>query len=314
MPPLSETELEKGIRLANERYISLGITSLQDATVHNGLREWYNFRRLKDLIITLLTNVVEPLRYNFRVNAGIGRSKETDFSRIFASAKFDWARNYINQLPDEEIRKEASEKFDTESKRLISYLRQLEQKQSIMEMKVTLGMILGEVIHEGATPVAYIQDQTNRLRKWWPDIFGSSKETKTRKEKVPGILRGLNVNADRLRALFNATKPLAGGKRGKPTYYNPNQVIIDTKLLFQNQLDSLGGDMSHKASDDVADILGYRGDLTAAITNLTDNAIHWLQYHKVPDPLIEVTVSRDKGQCVIDFRDNGHGIPEEFRS
>jgi len=27
-----------------------------------------------------------------------------------------------------------------------------------------------------------------------------------------------------------------------------------------------------------------------------------------------VIVSRDKGQCVIDFRDNGHGIPEEFRS
>jgi len=48
MPPLSEAELEKGIKLANENYISLGITSLQDATVHNGLREWDGFRRLKE--------------------------------------------------------------------------------------------------------------------------------------------------------------------------------------------------------------------------------------------------------------------------
>jgi len=48
VPPLSEDEFEKGIRLANEKHISLGITSLQDATVHNGLREWQNFRRLKE--------------------------------------------------------------------------------------------------------------------------------------------------------------------------------------------------------------------------------------------------------------------------
>ena len=47
IPPLSDAEFEKGIRLANEKYLSLGITSLQDATVHNGLREWQTFRRLR---------------------------------------------------------------------------------------------------------------------------------------------------------------------------------------------------------------------------------------------------------------------------
>ncbi len=48
VPPLGEAELERGIRLANEKYISLGITSLQDATVHNGLREWQYFQRLRE--------------------------------------------------------------------------------------------------------------------------------------------------------------------------------------------------------------------------------------------------------------------------
>ena len=47
IPPLSEAELEKGIRLANENYLSLGITSLQDATVHNGIKEWQTFHKLK---------------------------------------------------------------------------------------------------------------------------------------------------------------------------------------------------------------------------------------------------------------------------
>lgn len=48
VPPLSEEEFEKGIGLANEKYLSLGITSLQDATVHNRMREWHTFQRLRE--------------------------------------------------------------------------------------------------------------------------------------------------------------------------------------------------------------------------------------------------------------------------
>ncbi len=47
VPPLSPEEFEKGVRLASEQYLSFGITSLQDATVHNGLTEWHTFQTLK---------------------------------------------------------------------------------------------------------------------------------------------------------------------------------------------------------------------------------------------------------------------------
>lgn len=289
-------------------------SKLVEKSSREGLEEDASFQRLRNLILSLLAKVVEPARYKFRKTTGIGRSGETDFSKIYATARFDWARNFVDQLPDEETRKEAKKKIDAESKRLISYLNQLEEKQSVMEMKVTLGMILGEVIHEGATPVAYIQDQTIRIGKWWPGLFNSSEESETRKEKIPSILRGLNVNADRLRVLFNTAKPLAREKRSKPTYYNPSQVIIDTMSLYQSQLDTFGIGVSHKAAPDVADVLGHLADFTAAIANLTDNAVHWLQHHKIPNPLIEVTLSREADQCVVNFRDNGQGIPEEFRN
>lgn len=48
LPPLSEEELAKGINLANQHYLSLGITSVQDATVTNDLGRWQTFRRFKD--------------------------------------------------------------------------------------------------------------------------------------------------------------------------------------------------------------------------------------------------------------------------
>lgn len=48
MPPLSESDLEQGIRKANLAFISQGITSLQDATVTNEVRRWETYRRFKD--------------------------------------------------------------------------------------------------------------------------------------------------------------------------------------------------------------------------------------------------------------------------
>lgn len=48
MPPLLEAELNEGIALANKHYLSLGITSLGEATIVNSLNQWKKFRSLKE--------------------------------------------------------------------------------------------------------------------------------------------------------------------------------------------------------------------------------------------------------------------------
>ena len=48
MPPLSDEELGRGVRLANQSFISSGITSIQDATVRNGFEQWQTFLKLKE--------------------------------------------------------------------------------------------------------------------------------------------------------------------------------------------------------------------------------------------------------------------------
>jgi predicted amidohydrolase YtcJ len=47
LPPITEQELKTGIKLANEEYISQGITSLQDATVVNNLKRWQHYQSFK---------------------------------------------------------------------------------------------------------------------------------------------------------------------------------------------------------------------------------------------------------------------------
>jgi signal transduction histidine kinase len=126
-------------------------------------------------------------------------------------------------------------------------------------------------------------------------------------------LRGTTKQAERLRDLFRALKPLAGGKRGHPKRFNPNQVIIDTFSLFDGKF--LEGQVKkvHRDTTGGKDILGYGEDLATAMTNIVDNALFWLGYHKVEKPMLTVTVDNESKYCVIKIADNGTGIPDEFR-
>jgi hypothetical protein len=47
LPPLSEEELAEGIALANRHYLSMGITSLQEASATNDLARWQTLKRFK---------------------------------------------------------------------------------------------------------------------------------------------------------------------------------------------------------------------------------------------------------------------------
>ena len=48
VPPMFEAEMNKGITLANQYYLSQGITSIQNASVINDFKRWQTCRRLKD--------------------------------------------------------------------------------------------------------------------------------------------------------------------------------------------------------------------------------------------------------------------------
>jgi hypothetical protein len=48
IPPLDSKELERGIKMANRELLSLGITSIQDASFHNNIERWDEFRFWKE--------------------------------------------------------------------------------------------------------------------------------------------------------------------------------------------------------------------------------------------------------------------------
>ncbi|UCG84517.1 MAG: amidohydrolase [Dehalococcoidia bacterium] len=80
VPPLSEEKLRRGIELANRSFLQSGITSIQDATVNNGYKQWRFFSRLKESgELIPRVNMMPGIRaiFNFKdrgIYAGFGDS------------------------------------------------------------------------------------------------------------------------------------------------------------------------------------------------------------------------------------------------
>jgi len=48
IPPLDENELNRGVELINQKLLSLGITSIHDASSHNNLKQWHSLCEIKE--------------------------------------------------------------------------------------------------------------------------------------------------------------------------------------------------------------------------------------------------------------------------
>ncbi len=287
-------------------------SGLIERSSREGLEENGSFLRLQSLILELFAREVEPRRRSFRVNAGIDRVSAPRFKEAYTASQMHWAQALIDRLPADQ-RESANALVQHQSGILTRRLNALEERQAALEQKVTLGLIIGEVIHEGQPPVNYIYDYSRRLYTWWPTLFSKTPESEERLQRVPSILKNTYENANRLSNLFQAIRPLAGARRGKPAFYNPNQVIIDAIELHRARIEKIGVKTTHQDHTGSKDILGYKADLATAITNLMDNSLYWLEFNQVGHPTISVEVSQQKENCVIHFRDNGRPIKEEFR-
>ncbi len=288
-------------------------SQLLERSSREGLEENGSFRRLQSLILTLLAEVVEPRRRNFRINAGLDIRKQSGFHEVMSQAELSWAQPILAKLPESE-REEAQKLLNRESERLISHLKELDARQAQLEAQVTLGLIVGEVMHQGNTPLAFIETEVSRLQRWWPTLLDNTPEAAEDRADIPKILHGMSGSSKSLRELFTALSPLAGASRGDPRDYTVQNVLSETLFLFRTKSLELGVKIIIKADGDGVIVTGYPEDLTTALTNLIDNAMHWLHHYKIKDPAINLALEYGhSGKVIVTVHDNGPGVAEEHR-
>jgi signal transduction histidine kinase len=286
-------------------------SQLIERSSREGLEENGSFRRLRSLISALLAEVVEPKRRQFRINAGLDGRPESSFRDIYDRVQMGWSKLLVAKIPEAD-RPAAEELIAKESDRLTQYVKRLEDRQAQLEARVTLGLIIGEVMHQGNTPLSFLENEVSRLRRWWPSLLDSSARSQERLLEVPRILNGMDASGEKLRILFNALNPLSGARRGAPKEYYVREVIDKTLYLFKSKIAKIGVDVLVEPGNCEHIVTGYHDDLSTAITNLVDNAIYWLEYHNISSPILRILTSAAADRCIIEITDNGAGVPTEF--
>lgn len=286
-------------------------SKLVERSSREGLEENGSFRRLIRLVSTLLAEVVEPRRRKFREAAGLEKRKEAGFEDVYHRVQLGWSKMLLTKIPEGE-RQAVEALIARESDRLTEYVRQLEEKQAKLQAQVTMGLIVGEVMHQGNTPLSFVETESARLKRWLPSFFEDSSDSAGRRQQYPQIVNGLDASAAKLRALFNALSPLSGARRGEPQAFDGVSSIEGSRLLFESRLEKLGINCAILPPHPTRRLFGYRDDLATAVTNLLDNAIYWLDHHGVTDPLVQISFTEEGDSSHILIADNGRGIPSEF--
>lgn len=287
-------------------------SNLIERSSREGLEENGSFRRLQSLILSLLSQVIEPRRRSFRISAGLDTREDATFRDIYQQVQLGWSKSIVAKLPEAE-RDAAEALVSKETDKLTSYLRRLEDRTAQLEARVTLGMIIGEVMHQGNTPLSFVENEAARLLKWFPTICNGTAESRENLEEVPRILNGMKSSGTLLRMLFNALSPLSGARRGDPKSFEIGAVVRNTLYLFNTKLRSSNIDVFVAPEIEHLRATGYSADLATALTNLIDNAIYWLKHHDVARPEIRITSRNPElGKTVIAIEDNGVGVPDEF--
>lgn len=287
-------------------------SSLVERSSREGLEENGSFRRLQNLLLTLLAEQVEPRRRKFRMSAGIDRRPQTNFREVMQTAQHAWADALLSKIPAPD-RQEAEKVIARETDRLSDHVKELEERQAKLEAQVTLGLIVGEVMHQGNTPLSFIENESARLQRRQPTLFDDTKEAAEDRADLPRIFNGLRASSASLRSLFNALSPLSGAKRGKPQDYAVDRVIDRIQLFFRSRIVTMSVKFDVDPTVRAMIAHGYEADLMTALTNLVDNALHWLAHRQIASPHIRITGAKDEpGKGTIFVEDNGPGVSEEF--
>jgi len=282
-------------------------SDLIEKSSREGFEENGAFVRLRRLVQRLFAEAVEPRRQTFREAAGLSRKRNTTFDEVRKLSEMEKIRELIIRFPPGE-REKAEQVIDQQSAILADRIEQLQDRQRLLEAKSSLGLIVGEILHEGAPSANFVATSSARLKANWNSVLTPGPRSVEVKADFPGRLDLLAQAGVRLRDLFQNLRPLAGGKRGAPIAFNVVNAIRDAAKLFEGHKTFI----NLVPPNEVTELIGYREDFTTALVNLFANGIHWLEDAQSVNPRIDVRIAWDGTDALVSVEDNGPGIPEEF--
>jgi signal transduction histidine kinase len=294
-------------------------SGLKEKSSREGLFENQNYFDLIK-VVKFCLSVLEEKRFNFRKKTGRGRTSRDIENILNEFLSFDKLQNRISKkLKSEEtsdtVIKDINNIITKELGTKTKDFDKIQETLALYQGQVTLGKIVGVLMHEGRKPIKYIDEQAPRIVRWYNHLLKQKilipEDVIFSKEEIIERLEGLKSESDFLINLFRKVDPLAVRKRRITTNISINELINRTKILFESELEK--NEINLRVTPQKKFYLrGTEPDIYVILTNLFDNSIYWLSTSKGREKKIDINLFYEGDNLIIDFIDNGPGIKEEF--
>ena len=265
-------------------------SGLFERSSREGFEHNDNYICFKNLLLKAL-NQIEALRFAHNARTGKNREKtsttvKSAFFSLREQADLKKIESFSENISKEKRRefKNAVSGYKTSLDKLINIIQ---ERQSILEARSTLGFILAEVVHEAKHPTSAVGSNLLSLskrvkNKWLNDISEEVSVT---------LLDNFSKDIEHivsLESLLKRLDPLINVRRKKAYEFSVYETVKTSLLLYLERAQRAGVDIIHEDLSKDKKMIGLEVDLSSAIINLIDNALYWHEQRRTNNPYISI--------------------------
>lgn len=284
------------------------ISNLVEKSARDGLKEDAYYDGLLSVISQLLT-FIELKRYSFRQKTGKGRKNHVFSSQMGILTDFSAVKNKVISVMQKanvssEEMNELNDFIDKDINNKIKVAQELERQIAMYQGQATLGKIMDVVMHEVRKPLHWIKNQTNNMDRAYKRYMKDSNAQDL--NKIMKIVEETPEQLKTITNLFNRLNSLATRKRTAMSAFSLMNTIQTAIDIFSDEIQRKNIIFNVNIENDFL-FKGWREDILAALANIIENAVYWVDFAK-EDKILEISLYETNDSIEISTWNNGPKI------
>ena len=171
----------------------------------------------------------------------------------------------------------------------------------------SLGTLAAGIAHEINQPLTALKIKADGA------LYFLEQQKKIPKRQYGKTLEFISQQASRISDIVRHMRALARQEKGKKAVpVKINDIVRRALSLIDEQLSSHGIKLEMNLEETVPPIDSHPTSLEQVVINLVVNAMNALNEYRRDEKIISVSTALAEENCVLQVRDNGPGIPEDY--
>lgn len=179
--------------------------------------------------------------------------------------------------------------------------KNLRSQQKLTDIK---NEFISNITHELKTPISTMGVAIEAIKNF--DVLAKPEKTKEYLDIAGNELNRLSMLVDKVLRLSMFEKDVADLK---PEQFDIKQLAQEVINSMGLQFEKAGANVYLHTTGDSFIINADKVHMTSVLYNLVDNALKY----SGENPVVNIRIACDHNFCILSVKDNGPGIPEEYR-